>query len=214
MNFQQAIKSVFSNYIKFEGRARRSEYWYWTLFNYLVSAVLSGVGGLISTLVGKTTGVAATSLISNVLPTLWAVAVILPSLSVCVRRLHDIGKSGWSYLIGLIPIVGWIILIVWFLQDSQKGANQYGDSEKYPSYAQPNPAQNPYAPQQQYSAPQQGQAQNYYAPQPQAVPQQNYYAPQPQQPVAPQADANGYYVPQQQQQPEQNNYYNPNNYQQ
>lgn len=170
MSFTDAIKKVFSNYANFSGRARRSEYWNWTLFNYLVSAVLSGVGGLISTLVGKTTGVAATSLISNVLPTLWAVAVILPSLSVCVRRLHDIGKSGWSYLIGLIPIVGWIILLVWFLQDSQKGANQYGDCEKYPSYpAGFDPTQNPY---QQYQPP--VQQPNYYQP-----PQDNnYYVPQ------------------------------------
>ena len=85
MSFGEAIKSVFSKYATFSGRARRSEFWYFVLFNFLVSFVL----GLIPFL----------SLVSG----LWALAVLIPSLAVTVRRFHDIGKSGWNYLIIVIP---------------------------------------------------------------------------------------------------------------
>ena len=85
MNFGEAIKSVFTKYATFSGRARRSEFWYFVLFNFLVSFVL----GLIPFLA--------------VLSGLWALAVLIPTLAVTVRRLHDIGKSGWTYLFFLIP---------------------------------------------------------------------------------------------------------------
>lgn len=162
MSFTDAIKKVFNNYANFSGRARRSEYWYWTLFNILVSAFLGSTSGIISAVaVGG-----VPEYVSTGLSGVWAIATLIPSLAVCVRRLHDIGKSGWSYLVALIPLVGWIIVVVWFLKDSQKGANQYGDCEKYPSYpAGFDPTQNPY---QQYQQP------NYYQP-----PQDNnYYTPQ------------------------------------
>ena len=85
MSFGEAIKSVFSKYATFSGRARRSEFWYFLLFNFLVSFVL----GLIPFL--------------SVVSGLWALAVLIPSLAVTVRRFHDIGKSGWNYLIIVIP---------------------------------------------------------------------------------------------------------------
>lgn len=161
MSFTDAIKKVFNNYANFSGRARRSEYWNWTLFNVLVSAFLGGTGGILSAVaVGG-----VPEYVSTGLSAVWAVATLIPSLAVCVRRLHDIGKSGWCYLIGLIPVFGAIILIVWFLKDSQKGANQYGDCEKYPSYPagfDPTQFQPTYQQPNYYQAPQQD---NYYAPQ-------------------------------------------------
>ena len=122
MSAADAIKSVFSQYVGFKGRARRSEYWYFVLFNFLVSFVLSSLGSFVEAL--------------KFLPAIWSLAVLLPGLAVCVRRLHDIGKTGWLLLLALIPIVGEIILIVWFCKDSQPGDNQYGPNPKG-DYGQP-----------------------------------------------------------------------------
>ena len=116
MSFGEAIKSVFSQYVGFSGRARRSEYWYFVLFNFIVTAVL---GFLASVSDGFT-------IISGI----YSLAVLLPGLAVGVRRLHDVGKSGAWLLIALIPLVGEILLIVWFCGDSQPD-NQYGPSPKY-----------------------------------------------------------------------------------
>ena len=106
----------------FSGRARRKEYWMFTLFNAIVAFVISLILGIIVRL----TGILALSYLSYI----YTLAVLVPSLAVCVRRLHDVGKSGWMYLIGLIPIVGWIWLIVLFCTDSQKGSNQWGNNPK------------------------------------------------------------------------------------
>ena len=122
MSAVDAIKSVFSQYVGFNGRARRSEYWYFVLFNFLVSFVLTSLGSFVEAL--------------KFLPAIWSLAVLLPGLAVCVRRLHDIGKTGWLVLLALIPIVGAIILIVWFCKDSQPGDNQYGPNPKG-DYGQP-----------------------------------------------------------------------------
>ena len=103
----------------FEGRARRSEYWWFALANGVVSYLVNLIGGLIS----PTTGL--------VLACILALALLLPGLGVGVRRLHDIGKSGWMWLIALIPIVGAIILLVWFAKDGDRNPNQYGPSPKY-----------------------------------------------------------------------------------
>jgi len=97
MSFGEAIKSVFSKYATFSGRARRSEFWYFFLFNFLVSFVL----GLIPFL--------------SVVSGLWALAVLIPSLAVAVRRFHDIGKSGWTYLYFLIPGLLYIGYLIYFI---------------------------------------------------------------------------------------------------
>ena len=115
MGFLEAVKSCFSQYTGFSGRARRSEYWYFTLFNCIVSFATSFIG---------------TRLHFGWLASIISLALLLPALAVCIRRLHDIGKSGWWYLIGLIPVVGFILLIVWFCRDSEAGANQYGPNPK------------------------------------------------------------------------------------
>lgn len=116
MSFVDAIKSVFTQYVGFNGRARRSEYWYFVLFNFIVSFVLSLLGNFVS--------------FFSILGTIWSLAVLLPSLAVCIRRLHDIGKAWTWFLLVLIPLVGQIILIVFFCQDSQPGENQYGPNPK------------------------------------------------------------------------------------
>ena len=118
MGFMDAVKSVFGNYATFSGRARRSEYWYYVLFNFLVSFVLGLVGGLFGEKVG------------TVLTGIWSLAVLIPGLAVCWRRLHDIGKSGAYVFISLIPLVGVILLLVWFCQPGQPGDNQYGPDPK------------------------------------------------------------------------------------
>lgn len=109
-------------YADFSGRARRKEYWMFVLFNAIVAFVISFILGLIAGL----TGIAALVYLSYI----YTLAVLIPSLAVCVRRLHDVGKSGWMYLICLIPVVGWIWLIVLFCTDSQKGSNKWGNNPK------------------------------------------------------------------------------------
>ena len=118
MGFGEAVQSVFSKYATFSGRARRSEYWYFVLLQVIVTAVLNG-------LYSATESVAFSAIL-----VLFDLALLVPSLAVCWRRLHDIGKSGGYYFFILIPLVGWILLLVWMCQDSQPGANQYGPSPK------------------------------------------------------------------------------------
>jgi uncharacterized membrane protein YhaH (DUF805 family) len=112
---------VLKNYFNFEGRARRKEYWMFLLISVLISAglgIVDGITGLKSSM-----GIGA-------LGGLYSLAVIVPSISVAARRLHDIGKSGWWQLIGLIPIIGWIVLIVWAATEGQPGPNRFGPDPK------------------------------------------------------------------------------------
>ena len=117
MTFQQAIRSGFQNYTNFRDRSTRSEYWYWALFALLANIVAgiadSAVGsvGIVSLAVG--------------------LAILLPGLAVSVRRMHDIGKSGWHLLWVLVPLLGVIYLIYLFVQQSQ-GPNQYGTAPLQP----------------------------------------------------------------------------------
>ncbi len=111
-------------YAVFSGRARRKEYWYYVLFNFIIAFVW----GMFAGVVGAMAGWSQTTLeeFANV-PTL---ALLLPSLAVAVRRLHDTGRSGWWLLLAFVPIIGAIILIVWYCQDSEPGTNQYGPNPK------------------------------------------------------------------------------------
>ena len=113
MSFIEAIQSVFSNYANFSGRARRSEYWYFILFNFIVGFIL----GIL-----QNRGIKAASVITGI----FSLAVFIPSLAVSWRRFHDIGKSGLYYFFGLIPVIGWILVIYWMCKDSESGDNQYG----------------------------------------------------------------------------------------
>ena len=109
-------------YAVFSGRARRMEYWYFVLFNLIVAFVLA----LIDTLLGTTTGVSSFGLLSGI----YGLAVLIPTLAVLVRRLHDIDRTGWWILINLIPLVGTIVLLVFALTPGTPGSNQYGPDPK------------------------------------------------------------------------------------
>lgn len=104
-------------YVEFEGRARRTEFWTFVLVNFCISIILS----VLDATIGMGFGF---------IGTLFSLAILLPSIAVAVRRLHDIGKEGWWILIGLIPIIGWIILLYFYIQDSEAGANAYGPNPK------------------------------------------------------------------------------------
>ena len=118
MNITESLKYTLSKYIIFDGRASRREWVTWWLSCLVINAVL----GL---LVSLTTNANGNSPIS-ILLSLFSLAILLPSLAVTVRRLHDTGKSGWLILLNLIPVVGWIILLVLCLGAPQPIANQYG----------------------------------------------------------------------------------------
>jgi uncharacterized membrane protein YhaH (DUF805 family) len=115
MSFADAVRSVLSKYVTFSGRARRSEFWWFALFSIIVSIV----GAAIDAIIG-----------SSIVGFLLALALLLPSLAVTVRRLHDTGRSGWWILIALVPLIGAIVLLVFECQDSQPGTNSYGASPK------------------------------------------------------------------------------------
>jgi uncharacterized membrane protein YhaH (DUF805 family) len=112
---------VLKKYAVFSGRARRKEYWMFFLISLLISAVLIAIDSLIGTF--SQTGF-------GLLQGLYSLAVLIPSIAVTVRRLHDTGRTGWWILIGLIPVVGGIVLIIFMLLDSQPGVNQYGPNPK------------------------------------------------------------------------------------
>ena len=107
---------VIQRYVEFTGRSRRQEYWMFVLFNLIIAIVLSVIENAIG--------------LKGFFSTIYSLAVLLPSLGVSVRRLHDTNRSGWWLLIALIPLVGAIVLLVFMVQDSQPGANEYGANPK------------------------------------------------------------------------------------
>ena len=107
---------VLKKYAVFSGRARRKEFWMFFLFNLIITFVL----GFIEVLVGG----------PGIVGTLYGLALLIPSIAVSVRRLHDINHSGWWLLIGLIPLIGAIVLLVFMVQDGKPGKNQYGANPK------------------------------------------------------------------------------------
>jgi uncharacterized membrane protein YhaH (DUF805 family) len=115
--------SVLQNYADFSGRARRTEYWMFTLVNALISFALVVLDALFGTLDVE----AGVGLFS----TIYALAVLIPSLAVSVRRLHDTGRSGWWLLIAIIPLIGGIVLFVFTVMDSEPGRNDYGPYPKH-----------------------------------------------------------------------------------
>lgn len=112
---------VLKKYFVFQGRARRKEYWMFTLFSVLIYIALMIIEGILG--MGGEGGL-------GLLSSLYSLGVLLPSLGVAVRRLHDTNRSGWWLLIGLIPILGGIVLLVFMVLDSQPGTNQYGPNPK------------------------------------------------------------------------------------
>jgi uncharacterized membrane protein YhaH (DUF805 family) len=108
MTFQEAIKMCFQKYADFSGRAKRPEFWWFALFTFLASMILG--------------------VVSSMLSGLFSLAVLIPSLAVGARRLHDIGRSGWWQLIWLVPVIGWIIMIYWCVQESNPASNAFDET--------------------------------------------------------------------------------------
>lgn len=112
MDFVTAVKTCFNKFATFEGRASRSEYWFFTLFVFITTLVLQvidyGVLGF------------------GVLSTIFTLIALIPGIAVAVRRLHDTDRSGWWYLLVLIPLIGIIVLIIWFCGRGTTGTNRFG----------------------------------------------------------------------------------------
>lgn len=119
MTFADAVRSALTQYVGFRGRGRRSEYWWFTLFYLMVAVAAVLVDDLLGT--------------EDVLLGIVMLGLFLPSLTVTVRRLHDIGRSGWWVLVGFVPAFGFILLLVFALTDSDRGSNRFGPSVKYPT---------------------------------------------------------------------------------
>lgn len=119
VSFKEAVeRAIMQNYCNFDGRASRSEYWWYVLFNTLLGFAIGIVFVWSETMMDIVSGVAG-------------LALLLPGLGLAVRRLHDIGKSGWWLLIGLIPLIGAIILLIWYCKESQMQPNEYGPVPKW-----------------------------------------------------------------------------------
>jgi uncharacterized membrane protein YhaH (DUF805 family) len=106
---------VLKNYVGFEGRARRAEYWQFALINFIIVVVLDVIGIAVK---------------FPYLGVLYSLGVLLPGLAVAFRRLHDTDRTAWWLLIGLVPFVGWIVLLVFLCLDSTPGDNKYGPNPK------------------------------------------------------------------------------------
>ncbi len=126
MDFQTAVRTCFSKYVTFSGRAARSELWWYVLFVIVVNFLLTFVDSfLFGTTVTTEYGFSA-STNTPIFSGLFMLATLLPSISVAVRRLHDTDRSGWWYWIGLVPLIGAILLIVWFASKGTSGKNRFG----------------------------------------------------------------------------------------
>jgi uncharacterized membrane protein YhaH (DUF805 family) len=141
MGFGEAVSTCFRKYATFQGRARRSEFWYYYLFIIIVNAVLSSllytailtgpsreeiVDGVKQTVPD---GLSAFGLIMVVVVSIWALAILLPTLSVMVRRLHDADHSGWWWWINLVCF-GWIVLLIFWVSEGTRGPNRFGPDPK------------------------------------------------------------------------------------
>jgi uncharacterized membrane protein YhaH (DUF805 family) len=111
MTFGEAVRSGFDHYAKFDGRASRRAFWWWVLFVFLV---------------GIAANIIDLAIDAPVFTALVGLALLLPNLSVSIRRLHDTDRTGWWILIYLIPLIGLIVLLVFYLQQGDRGENRFG----------------------------------------------------------------------------------------
>jgi len=122
---------VIKNYAVFSGRARRKEYWMFVLFNLIFAVVVAILDNILGTTIKMNMGgIQSVDLPYGYLYFAYGLAVLIPGLAVAVRRLHDVGKSGWMFLIVLIPFAGAIWLLVLMVIDSKAGENKYGPNPK------------------------------------------------------------------------------------
>jgi uncharacterized membrane protein YhaH (DUF805 family) len=127
MGFGEAVRSFWSNYANFKGRARRSEYWFISLFLFLTNLAVAIIDFV---LLGSDVDRFIANGGGGIVGLIWIFATIIPALSVLARRLHDTNRSGWWMLIGFVPLVGGIVLIVLTVTDASTGYNKYGPSPK------------------------------------------------------------------------------------
>lgn len=116
---------VLQNYATFSGRARRSEYWYFQLYNFIISVIVA----LFALAVGFSGG-GVIFIIIYLIYLIYQLAILIPTLAVLVRRLHDVGKSGWFFFVSFIPFVGVIWLIVLLVTEGEPFENKYGLNPK------------------------------------------------------------------------------------
>lgn len=124
MGMAGAVKSVLSNYVNFSGRAARPEYWWWALAVFIVMFISGFLDtNVIAPLLGFNAGEDAAG---TPLSLIISLAIFLPNLAVAVRRLHDIDKSGWWILIFFLPIIGFFLLLFWYVSKGTEGDNRFG----------------------------------------------------------------------------------------
>lgn len=125
----EAYKRFFSNYANFEGRANRAEYWWVVLWNVIITLFCLFLGAMAASSRDYTLMIFGVFLIG--IYGIYSLATIIPSISLTVRRLHDIDKTGWLCLIGLIPYIGGLIVLVLTLLEGTKGPNRYGEPSDF-----------------------------------------------------------------------------------
>ena len=128
MNFGTAVKSFWSKYTNFKGRARRSEYWYVQLFLVITNLIAAPID---LALMNWDTDRFIAQGGGGIVGLIWILTTIVPAIALEFRRLHDTNRSGWWVLIGLVPLLGAVVLIVFTVEDSADGQNIYGPSPKH-----------------------------------------------------------------------------------
>ena len=136
MNFVDAVRSGFNNYANFSGRALRSEYWWWVVFVWIAGLVANIIDSALGWRVYETT-VNGIQQGSGPIAAIVGLALIIPGLAVLVRRLHDTDRSGWWFWLIIIPIIGWIVLIVFLASTGTPGPNRYGPARDGAALAYP-----------------------------------------------------------------------------
>lgn len=125
MSIGEAYGFMWKNYANFSGRSRRAEYWWVVLVQTLISSGLSFLRMM--------AGDSALAVVIGLVASVYGLATLIPMISLAVRRLHDIEKSGWWYLLNCVPCIGSIVLIIFFCQEGTVGSNRYGDDPKAPN---------------------------------------------------------------------------------
>jgi uncharacterized membrane protein YhaH (DUF805 family) len=126
MGFGQAVSTCFSKYATFSGRARRSEFWWWMLLLLIISLITNGLDFSLGLHITGGSGKTSPGWIASIV----GLVLLVPTLAVTFRRLHDTGRSGWWWLLSLICCIGTILLWIFCLSDSAPGPNQYGPNPK------------------------------------------------------------------------------------
>jgi len=122
------LDTIKNRYAQFTGRASRSEFWYFALFYFILDIVAIMIDAL---LINPMLGVApAQAGQGGFIQMIFALGLLVPSIALGIRRLHDTGKSGWWYLLVFIPVIGWLLLLYFYVTDSQPETNQYGENPK------------------------------------------------------------------------------------